>query len=161
MKFIKITKNLKASNSSGIDNISTKLLKMIINEISPVLSHIFNRSLLSGIVPSQLKIAKVNPIFKSDYNQVFSNYRPIYILPSISKIKKKMYIRLFGFVTKNEIFSPHQYGFRPNRSTYMAINYLYCKITDELDNKQHSFGISLDLSEAFDTLNHDKPFFTN
>ena len=49
-EIIKITKNLKTSNSSGIDNISTKLLKMIINEIAPVLSHIFNRSLLTGIV---------------------------------------------------------------------------------------------------------------
>ena len=89
---------------------------MIINEIAPVLSHIFNKSLLSGIVPSQLKFAKVNQIFKSGDNQVFSNYRPISILPSISKILEKiMYIRLFDFVTKNEILSPHQYGFRPNR----------------------------------------------
>ena len=155
-EIIKITKNLKASNSSGIDNISTKLLKMTINEIAPVLSRIFNKSLLSGIVPSQLKIAKVNPIFKSGDNQVFSNYRPISILPSISKILEKiMYIRLFDFVTKNEDFSPHQYGFRPNRSTYMAINDLYCKITDDLDNKPHSLGIFLDISKAFDTLNHD------
>ena len=155
-EIIKITKNLKSSNSSGIDNISTKLLKMIIHEIAPVLSHIFNRSLLSGIVPSQLKIAKVNPIFKSGDNQVFSNYRPISILPSISKILEKiMYTRLFDFVTKNDILSPHQYGFRPNRPTYMAINDLYCKITDDLDNKHYSLGIFLDLSKAFDTLNHD------
>ena len=146
-EIIKITKNLKSSNSSGIDDISTKLLKMTINEIAPVLSHIFNRSLLSEIVPLQLKIAKVNPIFKSGDNQMFSNYRPISIsiLPSISKIREKiMYTRLFDFVTKNEILSPHQYGFRPNRSTYMAINDLYCKITDDLDNKHHSFVIFLD-----------------
>ena len=56
-EIIEITKKLKASNSSGINNISTNLLKLIINEIAPVLSHIFNRSLLTGIVPSQLKIA--------------------------------------------------------------------------------------------------------
>ena len=99
-EIIEITKKLKGSNSSGTDNISTKLLKSIINEIAPVLSHIFNRSLLIGIVPSQLKIAKVNPVFKSNDNQIFSNYRPISILPSISKIL----------------------GFRPNRSTYTAIN---------------------------------------
>ena len=55
-EIVKITKNLKSSNSSGFDDISTKLLKMIINEIAPILSHIFNRSLLSGIVPLQLKI---------------------------------------------------------------------------------------------------------
>ena len=129
---------------------------MIINEIAPVLSHIFNRSLLTSIVPSQLKIAKVNPIFKSGDNEVFSNCRPISILPSISNILEKiMYNRLFDVVTKNEIFSPHQYGFRPNRSTYMAINDLYRKITDDLDNKYHSLGIFLDLSKAFDTLNHD------
>ena len=88
-EIIKITKNLKASNKSGIDNISTKLLKMIINKIAPVLYHIFNKSLLSGIVPLQLKIAKVNPIFKSGDNQVFSNCRPISILPSNSKILEK------------------------------------------------------------------------
>ena len=66
-----------------------------------------------------------------------------------------MYNRRFDFVTKNEIFSPHQYGFMPNRSTCIAINDLYCKITDDLDNKHHSLGTFLDLSKAFDTLNHD------
>ena len=66
-----------------------------------------------------------------------------------------MYNRLLDFVTNNEIFSPYQYGFRPNRSTYMAINDLSCKITSDLDNKHYSLGIFLDLSKAFDTLNHD------
>ena len=102
-EIIEITKKLKGSNSSGIDNISTKVLKSIINEIAPVLSHIYNRSLLTGIVPSQLKIAKVNPVFKSNDNQIFSNYRPISILPPISKIlEKNTYNRLHDFVTKTK-----------------------------------------------------------
>ena len=75
---------------------------MIVNEIAPVLSHIFNRFLLSGIVPSQLKIVKVNPIFKSGDNQVFSNYiiGHLYITFNFKNSWKIMYIRLFDFVTK-------------------------------------------------------------
>ena len=103
-----------------------------------------------------MNIAKVTPIFKSGDNQVFSNYRPISILPSISKVLEKiMYTRLYDFITKNNILSSHQYGFRPNRSTYMAINDMYCKITSDLDDKLHTVGIFLDLSKAFDTLNHN------
>ena len=116
---------------------------MIINEIAPVLSHIFNKSLFPGIVPSQLKIAKVNPIFKSDDNQVFSITigLSLYCLQFQKFLKKIVFIPFFNFITKNEILSPHQYGFRPNRSTYMAIDDLYCKITDDLDNKHHSLAI--------------------
>ena len=112
---------------------------------------------ISGIVPSQLKIAEVNPIFKSGDKQVFSNYRPTSIFPLIRKILEEiMYIHLVEFVAKNETFSPHQHGFRPNRSTYMAINDLHCKITDDLDNKHHySLVIFLALSKAIDTLNYD------
>ena len=139
-----------------MDNISSKLLKTIINDIAPILSHIFNRSLATGIVPSLLKIAKVTPIFKSGDNQTFSNYRPISILPSVSKILEKiMYVRLYDFIASNNILSPHQFGFRAKRSTHMAINDLYCNITNSLDNKLHCLGIFLDLSKAFDTLNHD------
>jgi len=152
----KITKDLKTSNSTGVDDISTKLLKSIIPEINHVLCHIFNQSLLTGIVPSQLKIAKVTPIFKAGDCHVFSNYRPISILPAISKILEKiMYARLHEFINIQNILTHHQYGFRPKHSTHMAINDLYLKVTKDLDNKLHTVGLFLDLSKAFDTLNHN------
>ena len=121
-----------------------------------MLSHIFNHSLSSGIVPSHLKIAEVIPIYKAGDNTVLSNYRPISILPSISKILEKiMYTRLHDYISKNNILAPQQHGFRTKRSTYMAINDLYCKITYDQDNKLYTAGLFLDLSKAFDTLNHE------
>ena len=89
-----ITKKLKGSNSSGIDNISTKLLKSIINEIAPVLSHIFNRSLLTGIVPSQLKLLKLTLFL----NQMIIKFLVIigqfqYYHPSLKFLKK---LRIIG-----------------------------------------------------------------
>ena len=112
-EIFKITKSLKASNSSGIDNISTKLLKMIINEITPFLSHIFNRSLLSGIAPSKLKLLKLiqflnRVIIKCS---VTIGLSPYYL--QFQKFLKKLCILafFFEFVTKNKILSSHQYGF--------------------------------------------------
>ncbi len=154
-EIIDITNSLKPSDSCGIDSISSNLLKKIIPEIADVICYIFNRSLSSGIVPTILKTAKVNPIFKSGDKHQFTNYRPISILPSISKILEKIvYNRIYKFITKHNILSNNQFGFRKIRSTYLAINALYDKITNALDQKLYTIGIFLDLSKAFDTLDH-------
>jgi len=154
-ELMKLSAKLKSSHSSGIDGISSILLKSIIKNISTILSHIFNLSINSGIVPTKLKIAKVTPIFKSGDSHDFSNYRPISILPAISKLLEKViYNRIYNFISTHNILTPYQFGFRQKRSTLMAINELYCRIAHNLDSKLHTIGIFLDLSKAFDTLNH-------
>ena len=115
----------------------------------------FNLSLSTSVVPSQLKIAKVVPIYKAGDSHLFNNCGPISILPSISKaLGRIVYTRMFDFISKHNILCPNQYGFRPNRTIHMALNDFYTKVTEDLDNKLHSIGIFLDLSKAFDTLNH-------
>jgi hypothetical protein len=155
-EIIDITSTLKSSSSCGQDGISSNLLKKIIPSIVVPLVHIFNKSLSTGVVPNNLKVAKVIPIFKSGDKYSFNNYRPISILPAISKILEKIvYKRIHDFITKHNILTPDQFGFRPKHSTYMAINKLYDLITSSLDNKYHTIGIFLDLSKAFDTLDHN------
>ena len=154
-EIINITQSLKSSKSHGFDKISMTLLKEIIYPLAKPLTHIFNHSLSQGVFPDLLKIAKVNPIFKKDDPNEISNYRPISLLPSISKVLEKIvYNRLHKFITKHNILNSNQYGFRKNYSTDLALIQIYDKITGAIANKEHVVGIFCDLSKAFDTLNH-------
>jgi hypothetical protein len=89
LELINTCKALKSKTSMGHDNISTKLLKESIFNTAGPLAHIFNLSFESGIVPDQMKLAKVIPIFKSGNKKLFNNYRPISILPAYSKLLEK------------------------------------------------------------------------
>ena len=120
------------------------------------LTHLINLSLQCGIIPTELKIARVIPIFKNGDAKEIKNYRPISILSSISKIYEKViFVRLQNFFDKHNLLSKCQYGFRPGFSTDMAISILQENITKAIDEKEHIIGIFLDLSKAFDTVNHE------
>ena len=154
-EIIELTKNLKSSKSQGHDRISNFLLKQIIHFIASPLTHIFNLSINTGTCPESLKIAKVNPVFKKDNPHEISNYRPISILPSISKVLEKIiYKRLYKFLDTFNFLNSNQYGFRKSHSTDLALVQLYDKITDAIANKEHVIGVFMDLSKAFDTLDH-------
>jgi len=130
-------------------------VKNIIPSISGPLSEIVNLSLFTGIVPDKMKIAKVIPLFKSGDNNVYKNYRPVSVLPSLSKIIVKMvYYRLIDYINKFDILNSNQYGFRQLHSTSMAILDFAEKTHTAVDKGEYSIDVFLDLAKAFDTVNH-------
>ena len=143
--------------SAGPDFISTKLLKQILPTIVSPLCHIFNLSLQTGYIPTQLKTAKVVPVFKSGDKNLYTNYRPISLLSSFSKLLEKLVARqMVGFLHKHNLLYKHQYGFRKAHSTSHPIIHFLNKIHNALNknNPELTLGIFLDLKKAFDTVDH-------
>ncbi len=119
---------MKSKKSAGYDSISILLLKDLKAEICYPLSDLINQSLLTGIVPKCMKIAKVVPVCKSKDKNVLTNYRPISILPSIiQKYLSVSYNRLLSFLNLNGSLYQSQYGFRLGHSTVHATSELYLK----------------------------------
>ena len=154
---LSIINKLKNKNSSGKDEISNKLLKSIKDEIAKPLTIIINQSLKTGVFPDALKIAKFKPLYKKGDNFCLNNYRPISLLPTISKIfERVMFTQLYSYLNANNLLSEQQYGFRSHHSTELAYVKLVDYITTEMDNIKKiktPTAIFLDLSKAFDTLN--------
>ena len=146
---------LKNKSSSGYDKIVSWVAKTTISTVAEPLAEIINCSLETGMVPDELKIAKVIPVYKAGAKNEFSNYRPISILPFFSKIFEKIvYARLINYLNKLDILTPSQYGFRKKSSTYMALVDICDQITNSIDNRDYCAGVFIDLSKAFDTIDH-------
>ena len=148
---------LKPKNSSGYDNLSSKMLIQLSPIIHSPIRLIVNQSLITGIFPDQLKIAIVTPLYKGKNTDQhsFCNYRPISLLPTFSKIiEKVVYRQLDDYMTKNKLFNTSQYGFRKNHSTEFAAVEFVDKVAKAIDDHEVPFSIFIDLSKAFDTLDH-------
>ena len=111
----------------------------------------------TGEFPRRLKIATVKPLYKKGDQSSFSNYRPISLLPSISKIfENVMAAQLMHYFTANiNLFCIQQFGFRPGHSTELAALKLANHLIAEMDNCKVPTNIYIDLSKVFDTLNFD------
>ena len=102
---LKIISGLAPKKSCGIDHITSKLLKRVSIIIAAPLAHIVNQSLCTGIFPDRLKIARVIPLYKKDDPHLFDNYRPLSILPAISKVFERIvFNQLYGYMHKNAFF---------------------------------------------------------
>ena len=151
-----IINDLGINKASDIYGISSKFAKHGGPIIAGIISILFNKSINNGIFPGALKNAKVIPIHKDDSLFEVSNYRPISLLPTFSKIfEKLMYSRISSFLTKHNILFEKQFGFRKNMSTELAVNTLLSNITNCFDKKEQGMCIFLDFAKAFDTVNHN------
>ena len=155
----KLISSLKNKNSSGHDGISNKILKGITESIVEPLNIIFNKSMEEGVFPTEMKKADTVPLYKSKDKDDKNNYRPISLLLTVSKLLEKiMYSKTYNFLTKyNQIYSS-QYGFRTGHSCQDAIAELIGEIARNLDEGLYTIGVFLDLSKAFDTLEHEVLF---
>ena len=153
---VNIVLSLKNKNSFGIDRIPVKIMIASIYPVAEPIANIINSSLQTGIFPDKLKIAKICPVFKCGERNCLANYRPISVLPSFSKIfEKVIFNRIVHYINSKRILTDSQYGFRQKHSTFMAIIDMCDKVTEALEKNEYSVGIFIDLSKAFDTLNHD------
>ena len=155
-EIVEICTSLRSSSAAGFDNTHIDVVKQNIDIISKPLTRIINLSLSSGIFPKQLKFACIIPLFKSGDQDLYANYRPVSVLPFFSKfLEKVVYKRLYNFLIKYDILFDNQYGFRKNHSTALALLHLYDTLANAIDNKEYTMGVFIDLSEAFDTVNHE------
>ena len=155
-----IVKKMGNKQSMDIFGMSNSFLKNIISVIALPLSHIINQSILTGKIPSELKIAKVIPIFKLKGNNSNekadpSNYRPISLLAIFSKVLEKViYQQLSCYLTRNNIIFEHQYGFQSKKSTIHPVIHLLNYIAEAKNDNKTVIGVFCDLAKCFDTIPH-------
>ena len=151
----RLINKLPTHKAAGFDEINPRALKLSAPFIAGPLTHIFNLSLSQACVPRKLKISKVIPIYKKKEKFFPGNYRPISLLSIFDKLLEKlMYKRLFSFLTTFHILYDYQFGFRNNHSTILAVTEIVDNIREELDKNNHVLGLYLDLSKAFDCVDH-------
>ena len=149
-----IVKNMK--NKATLD---TKVNPLKIantdDKFTKVLAKVINASFTQGIFPQSLKTARVVPIFKSGPKTEVSNYRPISLLSSFSKIYEKlMHVRIANFLNRNNSIHELQYGFRSGRSCEHALLKAQHLLLDSLNKRQISLLLFIDFSKAFDMVEH-------
>jgi hypothetical protein len=134
-----------------------KLIKLVAQKMSLILTKMFNACIASSIFPDILKIARVTPIPKNTECLNICNYRPISILSPFAKIFEKIiYDRLYSFFDEFSLFNDHQYGFVKGKGIQDAIINILYKLNDSINEKHFSLMVFLDFSKAFDMVSHQR-----
>ena len=148
-------KELKTNKATGINNLSGRFLKDGSKVLATPIPQICNLSIKLSTVPDECKIAKLKPLYKKGKKTDPKNYRPISLLPVISKILEKViHDQTMEFVTKKNILYKFQSGFRKFHSTDSCLSYLQDKVAKGFDSGLLTGMILIDLQKAFDTIDH-------
>ena len=149
-------KKIKRTKATGLDHLPASMLKDCADSIAIPLRYIVNLSLNTSTVPSAWKEAKIVPVYKSGDSSSVENYRPISVLPILSKLlEKAVHTQLSDFLANHDLLNDSQFGYREKRSTDLASALLIDNIRTNGDNGMFTGTLFLDLSKAFDTINHD------
>ena len=146
--------HLDQKKPGTLKNISSEQLKKVIDIVSEPLMHIWNNEIVQNkIFPANLKLADISPIFKKLKNTLVDNYRPVSVLPTVSKIFERIMQKQMNTFVEN-FLSPYLCGYRKGYNSQYALLAMIEKWKLSLDNGEYAGGILMDLSKAFDTINH-------
>jgi hypothetical protein len=150
-----IIDGMRNDSAPGKDGISINVIKQNKETLSNILEHIFNKIIQESNIPNTFKCAIVTPIHKGGDKTSINNYRPISLLNIFSKIfERAIKTRLLSYLEENDILPKSQFGFRERLGTEDALTELSMDIYSNLNKKNKTLGIFLDLSKAFDSISH-------
>jgi hypothetical protein len=151
----KVLANLDPSKATGPDGIGNKLLKEAAPAICGPLSKLFQKSIDMGIYPDMWKVANITSLHKKGSVYDCNNYRPISLLPCISKVFEKLvFNHIYSYLTRSNLISSHQSGFRPGDSTVKQLVSICHNISQALDDGDEMLSVFLDFKKAFDKVWH-------
>lgn len=154
-ELIQTIKDIKNKSSCGTDGLSVKIFLNLPDIVINTLVLLINESFENGVFPDCLKTAIILPLHKGGDKSSTSNYRPIALLPVLSKIiEKLMKLRLLTFLSNYNILSSHQFGFQSKKNTTDAMFSMLSNIYSSLNNKQFTATVFCDYAKAFDCVNH-------
>ena len=147
---------MPSDKAPGIDKISIRVIKHSPPTILPSVTSIINESLASNTFPIEWKTAEVIPVLKEGDHEKPNNYRPISLLPVLSKLCERIALnQLMPYLVENDRLSAHQSGNKKWHSTETSLIYTSGRILTAIDQKKTSAVVLLDMSKAFDSVNHN------
>ena len=154
-KVRKLLSNLKNTKSCAVDELDNFCVKLSAHIIAKPLHHIITLSIMQNKFPTNWKYSKIVPLHKKESTLERKNYRPVAILSPLGKILEKViYEQLYGYFSSNKIFHPSLHGYRRGRSTQTALLQMYDKWVRAAHHGQVTGVVLLDLSAAFDLVDH-------